>query len=95
VQPSKPLSDEPSSETGFEALFYDEKTDTFSAVIEAVSLKGAATETADTKFHSIIYDLRMRPDGQKYDVVVRTVPPRARVCVSALLACCKQRLHVV
>jgi len=65
IPPSKPITDEPSTEMGFEALFYDDKTDTFSAVIEAISLKGSSGEA---RYHSIIYDLKIRPDGSAYDI---------------------------
>jgi len=68
IPPSRALTEEPSTENGFEALFYDEKTDTFSAVIEAISLKGGRDEPIDARFHSVIYDLKIRPDGSAYDI---------------------------
>jgi len=63
IPPSKPLVEGPQTEMGFEALFYDEKTETFTAVIEAVPLEGEPN-----KFHSMLYDLKIRKDASAYDV---------------------------
>ncbi len=64
IPPSKPLVDGPQTEMGFEALFYNEQTQVFTAVIEAVPLEGEPN-----KFHSMLYDLKIRPDSSMYDVI--------------------------
>lgn len=63
IPPSKPLVDGPQTELGFEALFWDEKTNVFTAVIEAVPLEGEPN-----KFHSMLYDFKIRDDDSAYDV---------------------------